>query len=180
MPTAIPEATPDASASSAALRTFEAPRCLLYIGDDPQMTRWWTESLTSAGYLVTAVDSPAAGLSAYVERQYDGVLLAFHRPCVSSGLLATVMRLFRRSTPLILLADSGASTAEMEPFDRVLPKNTVPAVVIGILQGLRESARRSRVWSVVPFPPRLGGDPHVRDQETISEVRHEVIPHDQP
>jgi CheY-like chemotaxis protein len=130
----------------------------LYIGDDPQKRAAWCEALTDAGYSVTAVDSPAAGLSAYVERQFNAVFLAFHRPRVSSGLLATVMRLFRRSTPLILLSDSGRSSdEELAPFDRAFPMNTTPSVVIGCLHGLMERGETMSPRQILQFPAPPAG-----------------------
>jgi DNA-binding response OmpR family regulator len=141
------------AASSHAAPNQEALRRVLYIGDDPQKSAAWSEALSQAGYSVTTADSPAAGLSAYVERRFDGVFLAFHRPAVSSGLLGTVMRLFRRSTPLVLLSDCAASDdEELAPFDRVFPKNTAPAVVIGSLHGLMERASSTTRPQMRRFP----------------------------
>jgi DNA-binding response OmpR family regulator len=146
------------AASPLAAPNQEGLRRVLYIGDDPQKSASWSEALSAAGYSVTAADSPAAGLSAYVEQRFDGVFLAFHRPSVSSGLLGTVMRLFRRSTPLILLSDCGASNEEeLAPFDRIFPKNTAPAVVIGSLHGLMERARSLTRRQVLRFPTSPAG-----------------------
>lgn len=145
-------------ASAVAAPTEDALRRVLYIGDDVQKSTAWREALSAAGYSVTAADSPAAGLSAYVERPFDAVFLAFHRPSVSSGLLGTVMRLFRRSTPLILLSDCGASNPEeLAPFDRVFPKNTAPAVVIGSLHGLMERASSAARRQILRFPTSPAG-----------------------
>lgn len=133
-----------ASPAPACSGTGDPARSVLYIGDDPDQRALWRNTLSDAGYTVTASDSPAAGLSAYVEHRFDAVLFSFHMRFVSSGLLATVMRLFQRGTPLILLSDSGSSSEqEFAPFDRVLPKNTAPAVVLGTLHGLIERARHA-------------------------------------
>jgi CheY-like chemotaxis protein len=147
------------SPEPARLPADDPVRSVLYIGDDPEQRALWCNALTGAGYVVTASDSPAAGLSAYVEHRFDAVLLSFHMRYVSSGLLATVMRLFQRGTPLILLSDSGGSSEqELAPFDRVFPRNTAPAAVLGSLHGLIERARCAGCSRVVIFPSPKSGN----------------------
>lgn len=112
----------------------EPARSVLYINDNWEDLAFWRGLLDSAGYSVFATDSPASGLSAYLEDRFDAVILAFQMPFVSSGLLATVMRLFRHDTPLILMSESpDPSPEEIAPFDLVLRGDADPAELLGIL-----------------------------------------------
>ena len=91
----------------------KAPRSVLYVDDDWEHLSAQRALLENAGYRVEATDSPAAGLSCYVRNRFDAVILDFHLPFVSNGLLATVMRRFRSDVPFILVSDR-AEFAETE------------------------------------------------------------------
>lgn len=119
-------------AENHSLRTFrpaaenrDLGRSVLYVDDDWEHMSTQCAMLESAGYRVEAADSAAAGLSSYIQKGFDAVILDFHLPFVSSGLLATVMRRFRRDIPLILISDRAEfDEGELDALDRQLPRGT--------------------------------------------------------
>lgn len=117
------------------------PRCLtgngdalpavLYLDDDWEHLSTQCAMLESAGYRVEATDSPAAGLSSYIRNAFDAVVLDFHLPFVSNGLLATVMHQFRRDIPLILVSDRAEfADNELGTLDRLLPRDTSQGIFL--------------------------------------------------
>lgn len=109
----------------------EAIRSVLYVDDDWEHLSTQCSMLESAGYHVVATDSPAAGLSSYVRNGFDAVILDFHLPFVSNGLLANVMRQFRSDIPLILIADQPELFEnELGTRDRQLPRGTSQIVIL--------------------------------------------------
>jgi DNA-binding response OmpR family regulator len=103
----------------------------LYIDDDWEHLLTQCAILENAGYCVEATDSPAAGLSSYIRNGFDAVILDFHLPFVSNGLLATVMRRFRSDIPLILISDRAElSETEVVLLDCHLSKGSSPVVIL--------------------------------------------------
>lgn len=118
-------AFPHASPLPHVLSGSDPIRSVLYVDDDWEHLSARCALLQDAGYRVEATDSPAAGLSSYIQNAFDAVILDFHLPFVSSGLLANVMRRFRRDIPLILVSDRiEFAEYELGILDRQLPRGT--------------------------------------------------------
>jgi CheY-like chemotaxis protein len=129
-------------------------RSILYLDDDWQNLADWCATLEHAGYDVTATDSPAAGLSAFLARDFDAVVLNFHLPYVSSGLLAQVIHNFRWDTPLLLISDS-REDEDLSPWDRRLSEGATEAQLLAHLQAVMEHAGRARAAAALmaALPP---------------------------
>lgn len=117
----------------------EALRSVLYVDDDWEHLSAQCALLENAGYRVEATDSPAAGLSSYVRNSFDAVILDFHLPFVSNGLLATVMRRFRHDILLILISDrDDLAENELGTLDSQLPSDTSRIITVHNLYDLIE------------------------------------------
>lgn len=129
-------------------------RSVLYIDDDWQNLADCCTTLERGGYTVTATDSPAAGLSAFIEETFDAVILNFHLPFVSNGLLAQVMHKFRHDVPLLLISD-GSEEQDLSPWDRRISEGVHPEQLLANLQAVIEDGRRARIAAaiVAGLPP---------------------------
>ena len=136
-------------------RETERSACsVLYVDDDWQNLAEWCATLEQAGYCVTATDSPAAALRSFDRENFDAVVLNFHLPYVSSGLLAQVMRSFRRDIPLLLISDC-IDDDDLSPWDRRLSEGVDPDQFLANLEGAIEHGRRARIATAIAssLPP---------------------------
>lgn len=132
----------------------QSAHSVLYVDDDWQNLADWCATLQGAGYCVTATDSPAAALRSFAHESFDAVVLNFHLPYVTSGLLGQVMRTLRRDIPLLLISDS-LEDEDLSPWDRRLSEGIDADQFLASLQGAIEHGRRARIAATVAsaLPP---------------------------
>jgi CheY-like chemotaxis protein len=134
----------------------KALRSVLYVDDDWEHLASQCALLENAGYRVEATDSPAAGLSSYVRTRFDAVILDFHLPFVSNGLLATVMRRFRSDVPFILIGDRSEFAGTEGTLNTPVPSDTTRIVTVRNLCDLIE--RGHDLYEIVERGPENSAD----------------------
>jgi CheY-like chemotaxis protein len=127
---------------------------VLYVDDDWQNLAEWCATLEGAGYCVTATDSPAAALRSFAHGSFDAVVLNFHLPYVTSGLLAQVIRTLRRDIPLLLVSDC-LEDEDLSPWDRRLSEGVDADQFLASLHSAIEHGRRARIAATIAssLPP---------------------------